>query len=74
MDKISRRQLIGVAAGSAAAGSIVGQVVMAQTPASPATDAQTFEKAARDSHRENSATLAAFNIPMSLEPAFQFRA
>jgi hypothetical protein len=30
--------------------------------------------AARESHRRNSTTLAQFEIPMSLEPAFLFKA
>jgi hypothetical protein len=70
MDRLSRRQLIGVVAGSSAALAIAANAVLAQTP--PA--APDFDKAARDSHRENSAILAGFEIPMSLEPAFQFKA
>ncbi|HEY3825425.1 MAG TPA: hypothetical protein VGL82_12755 [Bryobacteraceae bacterium] len=66
--KITRRQLAGVAAGSAVVALGVVKVI-AQTPASP-----DFDKAARESHRENSGTLAKFEIPMSLEPAFQFKA
>jgi hypothetical protein len=43
---------------------------MGQAPA-PARD---FDMEARDSHKANSDVLASFQIPMSLEPAFQFRA
>jgi hypothetical protein len=60
--------MVAATAGTAAA-SLVGLTVLAQAPPLP-----DFEKAARDSHRENSAKLAAFGISMSLEPAFQFRA
>jgi hypothetical protein len=42
----------------------------AQTPA----DGQDLVNAARESHRRNSTTLAQFEIPMSLEPAFLFKA
>jgi len=62
-EKITRRQLAGVAAGSVAAASLSAQ--------QPAADAE-LEKA-RASHRENSATLAKFDIPQSTEPAFVFR-
>jgi hypothetical protein len=67
--KITRRQLAGVATGSAvfALGVVKG---IAQAPAV----APDFDKSARESHRENSETLASFEIPMSLEPAFQFKA
>lgn len=70
MAGLSRRQLLEVVAGSAAAVSIDGTALLAQS-VPVATD---FDKAARDNHRENSETLAKFVIPMSLEPAFQFRA
>ena len=63
--KITRRQLAGVAAGSA-----VVSLAIAQTPATP----QDFDRAARESHLENTQELKKFEIPMSLEPAFQFKA
>lgn len=63
--KMTRRALA-----AAAAGSLVAAAARAQAPASP----QDFDKAAQDSHRDNSEKLAKFDIPMSLEPAFQFRA
>jgi hypothetical protein len=67
--EITRRQLAGIAAGSAAI-SLVALQVTAQAPAT----GQDWDKAARESHRENSEVLAKFDIPMSLEPAFHFQA
>jgi hypothetical protein len=63
--KTTRRQFAGGALSAAVAVNAIAQ-------APPA--AQDFDAAARESHRQNSATLAAFQIPMSLEPAFQFKA
>jgi len=59
--KITRRQLAGVAASLGA---------VAQIPATT----QDLDNAARESHKQNSEALAKFEIPMSLEPAFQFKA
>jgi hypothetical protein len=64
-EKITRRKLAGFAAGSAAVSLGIAQV--------PAT-VQDLEKAARESHRENTEALAKFEIAMSIEPAFQFKA
>lgn len=65
---LTRRQLAAVAAGSA--GVALAVSVIAQAPvANP-----DWDKAARESHRENSEALAKFEIQMSLEPAFQFKA
>ena len=66
--KITRRQLAGVAAGSVLAAA----ALHAQQAATSGANAE-LEKA-RASHRENSATLAKFDIPQSTEPAFVFRA
>jgi hypothetical protein len=66
--QITRRQLAGVAAGCAA----VSLSAVSATAQAPAT-AQDFAAAARESHKQNSATLAKFEIPMALEPAFQFK-
>ena len=63
--KLTRWQLAGVAAGSA-----VVSLAFAQVPVT----GQDFDRAARESHKENSDALAKFEIPMSLEPAFQFKA
>jgi hypothetical protein len=68
-DKLTRRQLAGIAAGSAAVSLTAGRL-MAQAP--PST--QDFDKAALQSHKANSDALAKFEIPMTLEPAFQFKA
>jgi hypothetical protein len=70
---ITRRQLAGVAAGSAALGLVVGTAI-AQAPVTGQDRDPRLEDAARQSHRENSDALAKFDIPMSLEPAFQFKA
>jgi hypothetical protein len=68
-DKITRRQLAGITA-SAAAVSVVAIRSIAQAPAT----GQDWDKAARESHKENSEVLAKFEIPMSIEPAFDFKA
>jgi hypothetical protein len=62
---VTRRELAIIATASLAAAKAI-----AQTPA-PDTD---FYKAALESHKENSEILAKFPIPMSTEPAFQFKA
>ena len=62
--KITRRQLVTVSVAAAGAASLAAQ--------QPAANAE-LEKA-RASHRENSTTLAKFDIPQSTEPAFVFRA
>ncbi len=64
-DKTTRRRFVEVAAGS-----LVAANAIAQTPAA----AQDADAAARESHRQNSAVLAKFDIAQSLEPAFQFKA
>jgi hypothetical protein len=63
--KLTRRQLAGVI-NLAAAGSLMTVTAIAQVP--------DFDNAARESHKQNSEALAKFEIPMSLEPAFQFKA
>jgi hypothetical protein len=63
--KLTRRQLAGVAAGSA-----VVSMAIAQAPPT----GRDFDRAARESHLENTEALKKFEIPMSLEPAFQFKA
>ena len=54
----------------AAAASALAVKVAAQAPAPN----PNFAQAAQDSHRKNSMILASFPIPMSVEPAFQFKA
>jgi hypothetical protein len=68
MKKLTRRQLAAQAISLVAA-----QAVMAQAPATTNT-AQDWDKAALQSHKENSEALAKFAIPMSTEPAFLFKA
>ena len=65
-DKTTRRQFAGVTV----AGSLAVVAAVAQAPAT----AQDLDNAARESHKQNSEALAKFEIPMSLEPAFQFKA
>ena len=65
--KITRRQLAAVI-NAAVLLDVVNAI--AQTPAGD----QDLDRAARESHKRNSATLAQFEIPMSLEPAFLFKA
>jgi hypothetical protein len=67
--EITRRQLAGIAAGSAAI-ALVALKVTAQAPVT----GQDWDKAAQESHKENSGVLAKFEIPMFLEPAFHFQA
>ena len=68
-EKITRRQLAGVTAGSLAMAALLDAQ---QSAASPDQEKAELEKA-RASHRENTATLAKFDIPQSTEPAFVFR-
>lgn len=68
-DKLTRRQLAVIAAGSAAV-SLTALRVIAQAPLTN----PDWDKAARESHRQNSEALARFEIPMSVEPSFQFKA
>jgi hypothetical protein len=64
MEKMTRRQLAVIA-------TLATTVAVAQTPPAPDTD---LDKAARESHRQNSAVLSRFELPMSVEPAFHFTA
>ena len=54
-----------------AAASLVAAKATAQAPPAPNTD---WYQAALDSHKQTSQTLARFQIDMSVEPAFQFKA
>jgi hypothetical protein len=64
--KITRRQLAGAVAGSAAVA-----LAAAQTPGPIARD---FSAESRESHRANSDVLKKFDLPMPTEPAFAFKA
>jgi hypothetical protein len=68
-DKTTRRQFASIAA-CAAAASLSAVTAIAQVP----PPSQDLDAAARESHRQNSAALAKFEITISLEPAFQFKA
>jgi len=71
MKTVTRRQMMGAAAASALAARVTAQA----PPGSPAPPSnQDFAQAAQESHRKNSRILASFPIPMSVEPAFQFKA
>lgn len=63
-ERITRRQLAGIAAGSAAA-----TVARAQAP-----ETTPDSEKARESRRQTYETLAKFDLPVSTEPAFQFKA
>ncbi len=66
-DKITRRRLAAAALGSAAA----LHAASTQAPAPAAPDALN---AAKEQVRKYSEALAKFDLPMSTEPAFQFKA
>jgi len=63
--KITRRDL---------AAALAGAPLLAAAQRPPAPTPEDDLKAARDRIKSNGETLAAQNIPMSTEPAFQFRA
>lgn len=62
--KLTRRQMVAGLAPAAA---------LAQAPAAPATPADEL-KAAEARRKANSQALAKLEVPMDVEPAFQFRA
>jgi hypothetical protein len=62
---LTRRQLAVIATASLASAK-----ALAQTPAAT----PDYYQQALESHKENSATLARFQLAMSVEPAFQFKA
>ena len=62
--KLTRRQVASMLASGAA---------LAQTPARPPSTPESELQAARDRVKANVDRLAAEPVPMSTEPAFQFR-
>jgi len=64
--KMTRRKLAAAVMGSAA-----GALAQAQAPAT--VSAEDELKAARDRQRARSESLAAHEVPMSVEPAFHFQ-
>jgi hypothetical protein len=67
---LTRRQLAVIATASVASANLASVKALAQTPLANAD----YYQAALESHKRNSATLAQFQLPMSVEPAFQFKA
>jgi len=67
MEKPTRRELAVMVAGSLATAMAIGQ-----TPP-PAANPDWYQ-AALESNKENSRILGQFQVPMSVEPAFQFKA
>ena len=70
--KITRRRLAAAALGSAVVLGPAAAVHAAQAPA-PAGP-EHLNAAAKEQVRKYSETLAKFDLPMSTEPAFQFKA
>ncbi len=68
--KITRRNLAAAALGSA---MCLRTGATPQTPAAPGQP-EDLNAAAKEEIRKNSETLAKFDLPMSTEPAFQFKA
>jgi hypothetical protein len=67
--KLTRRELVVATAGSIAAVKALAQ----SSPAVPGA-ARDFGKEAHDAVQRNGEALTKFEIPMSTEPAFQFKA
>jgi hypothetical protein len=62
---LTRRQLAVIATASLASARALAQAPLANPD---------YYQAALESHKRNSATLAQFQLAMSVEPAFQFKA
>jgi len=67
-DKITRRRLAIAALGSAASLHAAGKQTLTPVPSGD------LHAAASEQVRKHSETLAKFDLPMSTEPAFQFKA
>jgi hypothetical protein len=72
--KFTRRQVVAAAAGSVAAGSVAAANAFAQSPPGASVTASDAAKQARDAVARNADTLARLAVPISTEPAFQFKA
>jgi hypothetical protein len=71
-DKITRRRLAAAALGSAVLGPAAAlHAAGSQAPA--AAPPEDMGAVAREQVRKHSETLAKFDLPMSTEPAFQFK-
>lgn len=73
-DKITRRRLAAAALRSVAALGPAAALHAAGTQAPAPTPPEDLNAAAREQVRKHSETLAKFDLPMSTEPAFQFKA
>jgi hypothetical protein len=71
MEKLTRRELAVMATASLTSSLVVGKLIAQTAPS--AADADLY-KAALESNRQDSVVLAQFEISMSTEPAFQFKA
>ncbi len=69
-DKITRRRLAAAAVGSAVLGPAALKTTGSQAPPPPGD----LNAAAKEQVHKHSETLAKFDLPMSTEPAFQFKA
>jgi hypothetical protein len=63
--KLTRRQL---------ATALTSAAALAQTPSGPPATPEEELKAARDRAQSNGAALAKLEVPVAVEPAFQFKA
>jgi hypothetical protein len=70
-DKITRRRLAAAALGSVAA---LGPATALHAAGTQAPAPEDLNAAAKEQVRKYSETLAKFDLPMSTEPAFQFKA
>ena len=68
--KITRRQLALAVGGGAAAGAMAVTPALAQN----AQAAPDWDSAARAAHLQSAQALLKVEVPMDVEPAFQFRA
>jgi hypothetical protein len=68
MEKLTRREVAVIATAALTSSVVMGKLI-AQTAASA-----DLYKAALESNRQDSVVLAQFEISMSTEPAFQFKA
>ena len=73
-DKITRRRLAAAALGSAAALGPAAALRAAGTQAPAPAAPLDLNTAAKEQVHKHSETLAKFDLPMSTEPAFQFKA
>ena len=69
--KITRRRLAAAALGSAVA---LGPAAALHAAGNQAAAPEDINAAAKEQVRKHSETLAKFDLPMSTEPAFQFKA